>query len=214
MSSNHHVPHVSLHLKKTITHDVISVAQSVFNGMSAHTDLFPAPTPALSVLHTQTLALSAAEEAMATRSPTTRAVRDAARSELCVSLDDERSYVQSLVAHAPDNAQTLATSAGMSVTGAPTHTKPVLDVTITPASGTVHLNANSHVLVGKSLKGHLFNWQWSQDSGITWHDGEATATAKAVLTGLPTLTTVHFRVRTVVGGVAGAWSHPVSILVH
>ncbi len=214
MSTTHHIPHVSLHLKRRNTHDVIRIAQAVYDGMSAHTDLFPTPNPTMATLLAETQALIVAQAAMASRAITASAVRDAARTTLCLSLDNELRYVQTLVSLQPDQADTLAHSAGMAVTGVRPHAKPVLDVKITPASGTVHLNANAHVLVGKSLKSHLFNWQWSQDGGITWHDVEATATAKATVSGLPALTPVHFRVRSVVGGIPGEWSQSVRLIVH
>ncbi len=213
MSTHHHNPHVSIHLKSGVTRDVVRIAQAVFTGMSTHTELFPAPVPALSVLHTETQALIAAQDAMATRVPSARPIRDAARAAVCLSLHSELRYVQSLVDLSPDRADLLASSAGFSVSGVGVHTKPLIDVKITPASGSVHLSANASALVGKSLKGHLYNWQWSQDAETTWHDAPSTTSAKAILTGLPALANVHFRVRSVVGGVPGPWSHSVSLVV-
>ena len=204
---------VTLHLKKTDTRAVIRAAQAVYSGMSAHAEYFASRQPALADLLAQTQNLVTAQEAMATRAPHTRAVRDTAQEDLSRLINEALDHVQSLVNRHPDQAEILAHSAGMTLSKRPAPTKPILQARLTPKAQTVLLTAHAAMLVGQTRKSRLFNWQWSSDAEANWHAIDATSLPKTTVADLPPRTTVYFRVRSVVGGIQGPWSPSVAIVV-
>jgi hypothetical protein len=59
-----------------------------------------------------------------------------------------------------------------------------------------------------------FNWQWSGNNGQSWNDARATPYANTDVVGLALMSTYSFRVSVTIGKATGAWSQPVSLLVH
>ena len=116
----------------------------------------------------------------------------------------------------PESAGSLIEAAGLVVAEASTYQKAPLTATLTTTPGTVHLDAYALLLVGQADIGKksLFNWQCSADEGVTWNGLRATTYANTDVVGLALLATYRFRVSVTVGKVTGAWSQPVSILVH
>ncbi len=96
------------------------------------------------------------------------------------------------------------------------HQKDILAAELTTTPGVVHLDANASLLVGPAdaSKNVTFNWQMSGDGGKTWTDLHSTPLGNTDVLGLALLSTYGFRVSVTIGKVTGAWSQPVSLLVH
>jgi hypothetical protein len=163
-------------------------------------------------------ALAAAHQAAReTRARGSAKLRDTKRNAVWTAMESLRTYVQGLCdALNADAAASLIESAGLVVGAVAQHTKAVLTATLTATPGTVHLDANRSALVEPAdrRKKATFFWQMSADGGRTWTDLRATAYTTTDVTGLALLTTYAFRVSVTVGKTEGAWSQPVSVVVH
>lgn len=213
MSTFHRVRPI-LRLNRSSTADVLQRAYAVYQGLSS-AERFPDPSPSPGEIKDQTEALEQAEKNVKTGIKGATAIRNAARSKLVSTLDGARAYVQKLcdVASPPD-ATVLAQSAGMFVAAQPLPYKPILAVTPGPTSGSAALDANAGMLLGgRKGRVRVFHWQWTADGGKAFHDATATPFAKTVITDLPPLSTIGFRVRVAVAGGLGDWSQVVSVLI-
>ena len=91
--------------------------------------------------------------------------------------------------------------------------KPILKVTVGAQSGTVNLDANATVLVGRSGRKTYFTWQWTTDGGKTFESAPATPHARTTITKLAPLTMVGFRVNVTDSKGPREWSQIVTILI-
>jgi hypothetical protein len=214
-SSNPRV-RAALHVEKTKIVLLLAAAKAVYNGMSAAVARFPAPTPALAILQTQTTALDAAQQMVARRSGgEATATRNSARNALWASLQSEKAYVQATADANEADAVAIIKSAGFDVAAPqPARSKPVLDAKLTVTSGTVKLVANAMALAGSSKRHATYNWQYSADGGHTWLAAPSTSEAASSIVGLPLVTTCSFRVCVTLKGVMQPWSQVVTLLVH
>jgi hypothetical protein len=189
------------------------LAQAIHDGMSAAVAQFPSPTPTMATLASQIQDLATAEQATKTKARGTAAVRNAKAAVVVTSLESLQTYVQSLCDASPEQAETLITAAAMQVAARASRHKPILAAKVGPVSGGAQLFANRTVLVGRTFKRVILNWQYSVDGGKTWVSAPSTPLASTEITGLPAMTTVSFRVSATVGKAVGDWSQAVALLV-
>jgi len=194
--------------------ELLSIAKAIANAMKANANLFANPTPSLTVVEAQIQDLDAKQQATSTRAKGTVAQRDVSRATLVTSLENLRTYVQTLCDANPEQAEALIAAAAMSVAKSPVHTRPVLEAKLGAQSGSVLLRANATLLVGRGVKKHVaYNWQYSADGGKTWTNAPTTPLASTTIDGLTPLTTYSFRVSATVSKSVGAWSQAITILV-
>jgi hypothetical protein len=188
----------------------------IHNAMAAAASTFVTPVPSMPALASLIQALDAAQQAAMTRAKGLAATRNLKASDLADALDSERAYVQSLVNAAPEQASHLAELAGMSIRTRRAFTKPVLALSLDPATASVHARAYAAALKagrGKS-RSTTYNWRISADGGKTWVLAPSTPLARTTFPGLAPLTT--YGVEVCITDVSGttAWSQMVTILVH
>jgi hypothetical protein len=214
MSPAHRVRAV-LRLPKSKSATLLAIAKAVYNAFQSNQGLLPQPTPPLATVQGQIQALDTAQQATSTRTKGTVATRNAKRDVLVTSLESWRMYVQTLCDANPEQADALIAAAAMVVGKVPVHAKPVLAAKLGTASGSVTLEANATLLVGRGVKKHAaYNWQYSADGGKTWTNAPATPLAKTTIEALTPLTTYAFRVSVTVSKTVGAWSQAVTLLAH
>jgi hypothetical protein len=85
--------------------------------------------------------------------------------------------------------------------------QPGVDTSLLGAS-TLHGGAIAEV-----RRKALFNWQYSVDGGKTFVSAPSTPLASTEIQGLPTMTTVMFRVSVLVSRTPGEWSQAVALFV-
>lgn len=203
-----------LSLSKENAAALLAQAWAIYHGMDADKATFAAPNPPLSTLLVEINDFDAAEQATATKTKGTFAVRDTKRDILVTSLESERMYVQSLCDASPERAVAIVTAAAMAVGKTPLSAKPILQAKPSPKPGAVVLLANATLLVGRGVKRKAtFNWQYSADGGKTWTGAPSTPLASTEIDGLAPLTTYAFRVGVTVSRVVGEWSQAVTYLV-
>jgi len=213
MSPTHRVRAV-LTLPKSKVATLLAIAKAVYNAFQSNPGLLPQPNPPLATVQPQIQALDVAQQATSTRTKGTVAARNAKRDVLVTSLESWRMYVQTLCDANPEQADALIAAAGMAAAKVAVHAKPMLGAKLGIASGSVTLEANATLLVGRGVKKHAaYNWQYSTDGGKTWTNAPATPLATTTIEGLTPLTTYAFRVSVTVSKTVGAWSQAVSILV-
>src|SRR4029078_1897255 len=116
----------------------------------------------------------------ATRAKGAAAARNVQREILIGMLETERAYVQTLCDAKPAQAVATIEAAGMTVAIPSVRSDPILKVRGGPQSGTVFLDANAAVLVGKRGRKIFFNWQWTTDGGKTFNTTPSTPVAKTM----------------------------------
>jgi len=193
---------------------LLTRSRTIYTCMSSATAEFPAPTPTMAVFGGQVQALDTAQLAMTTRAAGTRATRDAKAGIVVSSLESLLQYVQGLCDASPSQATTLIAAAGMQALQRGTHAKPVLGAKVGILPGSVALAANRSLLVGATRAACVFAWEYSADGGKTWVATTPTSAARTVVTGLPSATSVTFRVSASTTKIPGAWSQVVTLLVH
>ena len=187
--------------------DFISHGQNVHDQMAAHATLFPSPDPALTVLQAHIDDARTKYQASKTRAVGTAAARIESEKVLAGDLGTERAYVQKIVNANPENANSIAASAGMTIRASGTKSKDPL----TAKRGTL---AGSADLVAKAQTGaKAYEWQVSTDGGKSWVDAPPTTKAKASIPNLTVATTVHFRHRPITKSGPGDWSPPLPYVV-
>jgi Na+-translocating ferredoxin:NAD+ oxidoreductase RnfD subunit len=203
-----------LKLPKTNVASLLALARAMVQAFQANPGLFPQPLPPPAIVQTQVGDLDTAQQATTTRTKGTVATRNAKRALLVTSLEAWRAYVQTLCDANPEQAEALIAAAGMTVAKVPVYAKPVLGAKLGAVSGTVTLEANATLLVGRGVRKHVaYSWQYSTDGGKTWTNAPASALASTTLTGLTPATTYSFRVAATVSKTVGEWTQAVSVLV-
>jgi hypothetical protein len=193
---------------------LLAVSKAMYNAFEANPSLLPQPNPPLATVQTQIQALDVAQQATSTRAKGTVATRNAKRDVLVTSLESWRTYVQTQCDANPEQAEAIIAAAGMAVAKVPVHAKAVLAAKLGVASGSVTLEANATLLVGRGVKKHAaYSWQYSADGGKTWTNAPATPLASTTIEGLTPLTMYSFRVAATVSKTVGAWSQAVTVLV-
>ncbi|HEY3818046.1 MAG TPA: hypothetical protein VGL81_12790 [Polyangiaceae bacterium] len=185
---------------------LIKVAQATISALTGNAH-FPNPNPPLATLNTDVSALNAAETVTQTRAKGTVASRNAARTQLLSDLHTLKGHVQQVADANPDQAETIITSAGMTVRKARASAKVTFSVRQGPLSGSVKLSAKAVALRAS------YEWESSLDGGKTWTAAPPTLQAKTSISGLPVATSVQFRYRAVTKTGAADWSQPTSLVV-
>jgi hypothetical protein len=186
--------------------DLIKVAQAIVEAMTGNAAL-PNPTPALAVVSAAIAALDAAETATKTRAKGTIEVRNTARAALIAALHELKAYVQTVCDANLPQAETIITSAAMSVKKPPAHTKHDFVAKSGATSGSVHLVAKA---VSRRAS---YEWQWSPDGGKTWTQAPSTLQSRTTILALPLAVTCQFRYRAVTKVGEGDWSQVITFLV-
>jgi hypothetical protein len=205
--------HVILKLKKNNMGNLHTRAWAIYNGMRGSPTLFPAASPPLPALLTQLTAFDNAQMATVEKTLSSYPVRNLDAETLVTSLESERMYVQGLCNASPEQAASLAASAGMFLAKIPARNKPVLSVTSAVGSGAAILDANAGLLKGKTSRRSFFGWRGSPDGGKTWVVYPPTALSKTGVSGLTPLTEWSFQVNITIGSTTGPWSQAVSCLI-
>jgi hypothetical protein len=122
-------------------------------------------------------------------------------------LQQLKAHVQAAADANPDNSVTIIQGAGMTVHKVAVRAPRVFAAKLGPVAGSVKL------VTAAAARRASYEWEISTDGGKTWVAGTPTLQARTQLTGLPSGTTVQFRVRTVTKSGASDWSPPVSLLV-
>jgi hypothetical protein len=205
---------VVLNLSKTNAPALLAKSRAVYHGLDSDKTTFSAPNPTLPVFLVHIDDLDSAEQATATKTKGTVAIRNTKRDFVVTDMESQRMYVQSLCDANPERAVAIATAAGMAIGKPPAHSKPVLAVKPGSKPGAVLLVANATLLVGRGVhKRAAFNWQFSADGGKTWVGAPSTPLASTEIDNLTPMTTYAFRVCVTVAKVTGEWSQAVTALV-
>ncbi len=211
-------PRATFGVRKKLVPGVLIRAQTMYDGIATHAALFGSPTIAMVAFLALIAALVAAQQAVrGTNARGSATLRNTKRDALWTAMESLRAYVQGLADVLPaEGAASLIEAAGMVVGEVSGYRKALLTATLTTTPGVVHLDAYAALLVGpeNARKKVVFNWQWTGDGGQSWNDVHATPHANTDVAGLARLGEYGFRVSVTIGKVTGAWSQPVSLLVH
>ncbi len=214
MTNPTHRVRAVLKLPRSKVATLLAIAKAMYNAFQSNPGLLPQPNPPLPAVQGQIQALDVAQQATSTRAKGTVAVRNAKRVVLVTSLESWRMYVQTLCDANPEQAESIIAAAGMAVGKVPLHAKPVLGAKPAATSGSVVLEANANLLVGRGVKKRAaYNWQYSADGGKTWTNAPSTPLASTTIEGLTPMTVYSFRVSATVSKTVGAWSDAVTLLV-
>src|SRR5262249_46263481 len=133
-------PRAILKVDRRITTQVVGLAKRMAKAFADRSDLFPSPAPPLVVFEAQIKRVDELEVLVGTGGLASG--RDIQRDILMGMMDSERLYVQSLAdAAGPDEGVALIKTAGLTVAGVTSYSKPVLTVRRGPLPGTVELDA-------------------------------------------------------------------------
>ena len=213
MNPTHRVRAV-LKLPRSKVATLLEIAKAMYNAFQSNPGLLPQPNPPLPTVQVEIQGLDVAQQATSTKAKGTVAARNAKRAVLVTSLESWRMYVQTLCDANPEQAEAIIAAAGMAVGKVPMRAKPVLGAKLGAVSGSVTLEANAILLVGRGVKKRAaYNWQYSADGGKTWTSAPATPLASTTIEGLTPLTMYSFRVAATVSKTVGAWSQAVTLLV-
>ena len=179
---------------------------SVVTQMTGNAHL-PNPNPPLSEITILLTAVDNTETATKTRTAGTIAARNQARTALIGGLHSLKAYVQQQADANPEMAETIITSAGMTVKKLPKRVKVDFVAKQGPVTGTVHLVAKAAAVRA------CYEWNWSGDGGKTWTSVPTTLQAKTTIIGLPVAVNCQFRYRAVTKKGEGDWSQVVVLLV-
>jgi leucyl-tRNA synthetase len=205
MTTNQHRTIAVLGLPQHVP-DLIKKAQAIVEAMT-NNPLFPNPTPSLATVSAAIAKLDTAETATKTRTKGTVEERNAARAEAISALHELLAYVQQVSDANRAQAETIITSAAMSLKKPTTRSKQDFEAKPGANSGWVHLvaRAPSHRA--------SYVWQWSSDGGKTWQTAPMTLQSKTTILGLPVAVVCQFRFRAVTKAGEGDWSQVVTLLV-
>ncbi len=178
---------------------------AIVDAMTAAVTVFPVPTPTLSQVKSDLVALTSAEAALKNRLGT-RVARDAAKAVVVSDAHGLHNYVQSVVNANPGQAETIAQEASMSIRKPGARHTSDLAVKQT-VSGAVHVIAKAT----QGAKAH--EWQYSTDGGKTWIDAPSTTKSSTVISGLQPGANVAYRVRVLTKSGHSDWSQPVAAVV-
>jgi hypothetical protein len=209
-------PRASFATTKKNIPGVLFRAQTMYAAILENIALFASPTVTMVAFLALITALSVAQQvATGTKAKGTATLRNTKRDAVWTAMESLRTYIEGLAdVLTAESAASLIQAAGLVVAATGRHQKALLTATLTATAGTVHLVAFRNMLVGGiTHKVVTFHWQISTD-GKTWTDLPGTGYTTTDATGLTLMTTYAFRVSVTVGKTAGAWSQPVSLLVH
>jgi hypothetical protein len=184
----------------------ITYAQNVVTRMTGNSS-FPTPTPTLAAVATAIAALQTAESAALARTKGTATARNDRKAELVALLQQLKGYVQTTADADVENSAAIIQSSGFAVKKVAVRKPRVFAAVQGAVSGTVKLVTAS---AGNRAS---YDWEYSLDGGKTWVLCPGTLQAKTTIPGLPTATTVQFRVRATTKVGDGDWSQPVSLIV-
>jgi hypothetical protein len=205
-----------LKIKRNNAPGVLSRAKLMEQGLGDHPTLFTNCNPLLPVFSNQIVLTDKAQVSANMGGKGMASARDVQIGLLLGMMDSELVTIQ-LVADTgnPDAAVATLHAGGVEIAEIALHDKAILEVAQGPTPGSVALEANATALLGSNLRRkHFFCWGYTTD-GKTFIAMPSTPEARTTLTGLTSLTTVGFRVAvTTSGGVMGAWSQVVELLVH
>lgn len=179
---------------------------AIIAAMEASTSTFPSPPVVLTTASSHVSALGTAEVATKTRAVGTIQARDDAKKLVIADAGQLHAYVQQVVNASPNQAETIAAAAAMTIRKNGAHPKSDLTVKQT-VSQTVHAVAQN----AKGAKSH--EWQYSVDGGKTWTSAPPTTQASTTIQNLPSGTLVQFRQRAVTKTGPGDWTPPVTLAV-
>jgi hypothetical protein len=192
----------------TVPHSVAAVlvlSKAVLQAVTANKTTFPSPNPSVAQFGSDISALDTAETAVKTKTVGTVAVRNEKLATVVADLRQLRAYVQLIANASPEQAASIAASAGMTLRKPVVRNKSDLAAKTT-VSGSVKL-------VAKATAGsHAHEWQYSLD-GKTWMNAPSSLQAKTTITGLQTNVLTYFRHCAVSKTGPGNWSQPISFLV-
>ena len=183
----------------------IERAKAIVNAMQSNAKIFTSPSPTLAQTLTDIQALDDAQTAYKNHVGT-KTVRDDKLKVVAADMHQHHAYVQKLVDASPEQAETIAGAAAMTLRKAPVRHKTDLAVK--------HVGSGSVKLTAQGQKGaHAHNWQLSTDGGKTWTDSPDTTRATTTITGLTPGVNVMYRHRVLTKSGPGEWSQPVSAIV-
>lgn len=169
---------------------------------------FPSPNPPLSKVSDDVDALAEAEAQKKSGTKGTVPTRNAARKRVKEDLALLKAYVLPIIIANPQEAATIATSAGMSLTQYAPRKKPPLQALMSEAANEAIVRARA----GK--RGCAYEWQCSSDGGATWVTIATTTVAEVRVAGLTVGGTYHFRYRKTVKQATSDWSDSIRFVVH
>jgi hypothetical protein len=210
-------PHATFGTGKRNTAGVLGRSQTMYSAISNNIAMFANLPITMTAFLALITALAVAQQAATgTKARGTASARNSKRNAVWGAMLTLQSYVQNLVdSMSVDDGTTLIQAAGLVVAKAAARRKETLTATLTAAQGVVHLAANRTALVGADAhKRVTFNWEMSADGGKTFQALPSGSYASTTVSGLTPMTTYAFRVSVTVGNTPGAWSQPVSVLVH
>jgi hypothetical protein len=212
MSSSRHQRVILGLLKRNFPH-LLQRAKAIYNALLANPNLFANPSPSLATLLKKIQAFDEAQQLAGTHAAGAAGARNDLAEDLIKSLETARNYLQDLVDSAPDQAQTLAGAAAMTLARATSYSKPVLQARQDQPSVAVELIAHVALLAADTSGRIFFNWQCSSDGGKTWGSLPSTPHGRTDVPGLTALTTYCFRVSVTHGKGTDPWTDSVSLLV-
>ena len=163
-----HMFHVVLKAQPSKKAFFIAVMQAISAAMQAHAATFVNPPVGLATFKNQVDTLATNQSSARARVPGAAALRDEALRVVAASAELLRAYVEQLCNASPEQAITIAQSAGMQISAqAGALAKVPLWARQGPQPGVVLLYASVALLfTGKG--GRFFNWSSSIDGGKTW----------------------------------------------
>ena len=209
-------PRFAFGTKRKNTPKVLKRARLMYAGMSGAPSVFSSPTVSMPDFLAFIEALEAAEGIVPSGGTGVAALRNVRREDLWEAMQSLGTFVQGL-ANKLDSTSAIALieQAGLLVAGSPAHGKELLQARLTAVPGLVHLVANGSMLTGRvSSKRRVFLWQWRAIGETVWNSVPPTPLADTEIANLPLMTEVSFRVSVTISRTTGAWTDPVTILVH
>jgi hypothetical protein len=181
---------VVLHLSKRTVMQLISDAKSYVDGISKNTATFATPNPSLTTVNVLIAKLATDETAAKARAKGAVAIRNASKKSLELALTDLAAYVESIANADPNNAESIAKLANMSLKA---HT-PKVKNDFTMAQGN---NPGELIMTCKSESGRVtFNFEICTDTSnpANWKSVQNKSIAKVTVTGLVSGTRYYGRV--------------------
>lgn len=189
--------------------DFIVKARAIVAAIGSNSGIFTTPDPPLATVTTNIDNLEAAESVAQSRTLGSAAARDEKYNLVLDNVRGIQGYVQKLADNAANEgtAITIIQSSGFGLRVNGVRVKPPLEARNTKVSGTVKLIAKS---AGKKAS---YEWQLSEDGGLTWTDIGTTLIAKTEINDLRPASIVKFRLRATIKAGTLDWTTPVTLVV-
>jgi hypothetical protein len=184
----------------------VEYAKHILSCIETHPAEFPAPNPPIVAFRADVEALDASQTNTLTRARGAASARDVALDTVKSDLTLQRAYVQRCADLDPENAESLAHLAGMTVRIVTLRSLPDLRLVQGDTSGVI-------IAIARAAKGLTHFWRYSLD-GSTWIELPGTQQARTKITGLTAGTTIHVSHRILGRKGFTDWCSPVSIVVH